>query len=181
VLVGLAAGVLAAVSGTNAWVTAGQAEQSAAVAVGAAPTLGESPLGAALALVVLACWGVLLVTRGRFRRAVAWLAAVVGVGFAATVAAAPWTLDDQVADAAVGVTSPDVSVTGWWWAAAVAAVLVVASAVAAVAWVRHWPEMGSRYDAPTDAASGAGAARRAEAETNLDMWKALDEGRDPTE
>ena len=36
---------------------------------------GEMPLAAALGLVVLACWGVVLVTRGRVRRAVAVLGA----------------------------------------------------------------------------------------------------------
>jgi hypothetical protein len=62
-----------------------------------------------------------------------------------------------------------------------ASVVMVATSAAAVAWVRHWPEMGTRYDAPTDAAGGDGRTRTREAETNLDMWKALDEGRDPTE
>jgi len=38
--------------------------------------------------------------------------------------------------------------------------------------------MGSRYDAPGAAGS---ADRPEEPESNLDIWKALDEGRDPTE
>ena len=43
---------------------------------------------------------------------------------------------------------------------------------------RHWPEMGSRYDAP--GAAAATAAGPPEEQTSLDLWKALDEGRDPT-
>ena len=45
---------------------------------------GHVPLAAALGLVGLACWGVLLVTRGRLRRAVAVLGALVAVGLVAT-------------------------------------------------------------------------------------------------
>ena len=36
--------------------------------------------------------------------------------------------------------------------------------------VRTWPEMGSRYDAPADAADARHGADR----TSLDLWKALD-------
>ena len=39
------------------------------------------PLAGALALVLLACWGVLLVTRARIRRVVAGLALLVAVGY----------------------------------------------------------------------------------------------------
>jgi hypothetical protein len=40
--------------------------------------------------------------------------------------------------------------------------------------VPQWPEMGRRYDAPTDAPATQ------EIESDRDLWKALDEGRDPT-
>ncbi len=42
----------------------------------------------------------------------------------------------------------------------------------------RWPEMGTRYDAPTGA--GAAHAHDAGPKENIDIWKALDEGRDPT-
>ena len=51
-------------------------------------------------------------------------------------------------------------------------------AVAAVRLVSSWPEMGSRYDAPADAAT---AAREQGPATEQELWKALDEGRDPTD
>ena len=76
------------------------------------------------------------------------------------------------------------SMTGWFWLAAVAALVVLASTVLALRLVRTWPEMGSRYDAPTGARAGSDAdapAGPAERPTeNIDIWKALDEGRDPT-
>ena len=61
---------------------------------------------------------------------------------------------------------------------------MLASTVLALRLVRTWPEMGSRYDAPTGARGGDGtdpAEAPADHPTeNIDIWKALDEGRDPT-
>ena len=63
--------------------------------------------------------------------------------------------------------------------AAVTSVVLVVAGALAVAWCPAWPEMGSRYDAP-GAAGEAAPAVPAEEQTNLDLWKQLDEGRDPT-
>ncbi len=138
------------------------------------------PLASALALVVLACWGVLLVSRGGFRRAVAVLGCVASLGVVAAVVYAWFLLPDQrPRPMTLGYedTRSGLSWTGWYWAAAVGAVLSVVATAAAVRWVPDWPEMGSRYDAP-------GAAERpqeaGEDQTNLDLWRSIDEGRDPT-
>ena len=69
------------------------------------------------------------------------------------------------------------SVTGWYWIALVAALVALVPAVLAVGLTPTWPEMGRRYDAPVGQA--AGTAEQPERE-NLDLWKAMDEGRDPT-
>ncbi len=188
VLVGLAAAGLAAVAGTKSWVSgrSGSVDTGAASAMSSALSLdlvGESPLAGALALVVLACWGVVLVTRGRFRRAVAVLALIGAVGLLVATLAAVWSLPDKVADALVQVSGTDTvstSLTAWYAAALVGALLSVPTSLAAVRLVKHWPEMGSRYDAPT-AAGGPSASDDTAAPTeNIDIWKALDEGRDPT-
>ena len=182
-LAGLAAGVLAAVAATKPWVEGssgtvdtGASSYASAVEITAAQ---ESPLAAALALVVLACWGVVLVTRGRFRRGVALLGAVAALGLLVTTVVAAWSLRDQLAAAlrqASGADSADVGLTAWYVAALVAAALAVLTTAAAVRFVPGWPEMGSRYDAPT----GAETAAASEPEGNLEIWRALDEGRDPT-
>jgi uncharacterized membrane protein (TIGR02234 family) len=186
VLRGLAGAGLGAVSASNTWVTgSGSSTEGVSALVVAQGQYGRSPLAAAVALVVLACWGVVLVTRGRFRRGVTVLGVVAALAFAVTTALAPSQLRDslveQLRTAGVANPDPDTSLTGWWWAAVLAAVVVVATSAAALAWVRHWPEMGTRYDAPADAADGTGRGDRSAPESNLDMWKALDEGRDPTE
>jgi uncharacterized membrane protein (TIGR02234 family) len=184
---GLASGVLAAVAGTKPWVVAGGSAATDTLpgmpSVGD-PGAGEMPVAFALALVVLASWGVVLVTRGRFRRAVAVLGAVAAAGLVVAVVVAWATLPDQLRDsleAASALGDPgatDISPTGWYAAAAVGAVGSLVATVLAVRLVPGWPEMGSRYDAPT---GGAATAAVPEEASSLDLWKAIDEGHDPTE
>jgi len=175
---GLAAAVLAAVAGRQPWAhgsaPGGLGELSATVEA------GKVPAASALSLVVLACWGVLLVTRGLVRRVVAVVAVLASLGLAAAVVLGHSAAPDHVRDAYhdLGVDHPDVSLTGWYWVAAVATLLTLLTTVAAVLLVPSWPEMGRRYDAPADAAPEPGKAP--EERENLDLWKAMDEGRDPT-
>jgi uncharacterized membrane protein (TIGR02234 family) len=184
VLLGLAGAGLAAVAASKAWVAG---SSSTAVTTGAmsfgAGDHGESPLALALALVLLATWGVVLVTRGRFRLVVAVLGAAAALGFAVTTAAAPWQLRDSLERAileATGAPERDISVTAWWWAAVVASVLACVASAACVRWVRHWPEMGAKYDNPAGSGVAEDAGDAPVPTENIDIWKALDEGRDPT-
>ncbi|WP_110205960.1 Trp biosynthesis-associated membrane protein [Nocardioides daejeonensis] len=185
VLLGLGTGALCAVAGTKDWVVPDLARESNP----AGSTLWDSwvvdaPLAGALALVLLACWGVVLVTRGRARRLVALLALVAAIGLMVTTI---WTgvqgpdllrenLSDPGAQAVLGDRSADPSYTGWFWTAVVASPLAVIASALGVRLAPQWPEMGSRYDAPSSA-PGAGSAVP---EDNLDIWKAIDEGEDPT-
>ncbi|HCB03394.1 MAG TPA: TIGR02234 family membrane protein [Nocardioides bacterium] len=182
---GLAAAALAAVAGHQPW-----AQGSAPGGLGeltSTQEAGRVPAATALALVVLACWGVLLVTRGVVRRIVAGLALLAAVGFVVVVVVGFGSAPDAVRDAYrdLGVSDPDVSRTAWPWVAALAGVLMVVTTALAVRLVPTWPEMGRRYDAPAGAAGAGGVSPGpADAEPadrdNLDLWKAMDEGRDPT-
>ena len=178
VLVGLAAGALTAVAADQPAARAG-GRGAAATSGGLVTYDAHLPLVTALALVVLACWGVVLVTRGRVRRGVAVLGALAAVG-AAVAAVVGWS---QVPDrlrqelASVGVTGVPVGHTGWYWAVLLGAVVAVVAGVLAVAWAPSWPEMGSRYDAPGSAPAPVAPP---EEQSSLDLWKAMDEGRDPT-
>ena len=182
VLLGLGSGVLAAVAGAQPWVSGSSGTVDTA-STATATTLDmsgvrESPLAAALALVVLACWGVILVTRGRVRRSVAVLGAAAALGALVTTVVAFWSLQDALTEALFAVSGVDtaqVSFTGWYAAALVGAVGSVLATLAAVRFTPTWPEMGTRYDSPT------GEAAPVEPEGNLELWKALDEGHDPTE
>lgn len=181
---GLAAATLAAVAGTQPWVVDVGVGDPRPDPLGLVADAGEMPLALALALVLLACWGVLLVSRGVVRRVVAGLALIVALGLAVTVVVAYFTLPDQVAAAEMEVSLPDADVFGttisaWYVAAALSAILSVVTAALAVWWVGHWPEMGSRYDAPSGAGA-RGTETPPEEASSLDLWKSIDEGRDPT-
>jgi len=175
---GLASAVLAAVAGHQPWARGsapgGLGELSATVEAGRVPAAN------ALSLVVLACWGVLLVTRGRVRRVVSVLAVLAALGLAATVVVGYSTAPDHVRAAYhdLSVAEPDVGLTGWFWVAAVASLLTLLTTLLAVRLVPAWPEMGRKYDAPADAAPEP--AQAPEERENIDLWKAMDEGRDPT-
>lgn len=184
VLLGLAGAGLAAFGGSRAWAAAEGAERSEPGVAGASTVVatgsGEVPLAGALALVALACWGVLLVTRGRVRRLLAGLAAVAAAGVLVAVVVG-WggvRADVREALAGFGVRGSEVGLTASFWATGVGGVAALVAAVLAVRWAPSWPEMGRRYDAPGGAAV---AAPDAGAESsNLDLWKSLDRGHDPT-
>ncbi|GAB2879067.1 Trp biosynthesis-associated membrane protein [Nocardioides pacificus] len=186
VLLGLATGTLAAVASGKTWAEVTDSQRAGMVGTGLLQEGGQMPLASALSLVVLAAWGVLLVTRRRTRRVVAVIALLASVGVLATVVAGWWQVPDSLRKsyAEVGITQVDVSFTGWYAAAAVAAVLSTLATLLALRWLGGWPEMGSRYDAP-GSSRGASQAEPALAppqeRSSLDLWKAMDEGQDPTD
>jgi uncharacterized membrane protein (TIGR02234 family) len=177
--VGVAGAVLSAVAGHQPWAHGRAA--GAAGELASAQEAGRVPAATALALVVLACWGVLLVTRGAARRVASVLALLAALGLVVTFVVAFGSAPDAVRDAYrdLGVSGPHVSRSGWFWLAAVGTVLSVASTLLAVRLAPAWPEMGRRYDAPADATPPEQPAEHADRD-NLDLWKAMDEGRDPT-
>jgi len=177
VLAGLATAGLAAVASAKPWIGSTSSGGDASLTALDAGT--RYPLASAVSLVLLAAWGVLLVTRGAVRRAFAVVAALAAVGLVASVVAAYVTLPDNAAssfDRLMG-RSQDQGFTGWFWTAAVCSVLALVPAFLAVRLVPDWPEMGSRYDAPgtRDQDPDPEPARE------QDLWTALDEGRDPTD
>jgi hypothetical protein len=174
VLVGLAGAALAAVAGARNWATT--QGDAAGIKVEASVTGAESqPLVAALALVALASWGVVLVSRGLARRAVAVVGLVASVGALASVVLGLSAVEQDAVDAAVarGATGETfaTSFSAWFYLAGLGALLAGAAFAVAVVRAPRWPAMGNKYDAPS--------ARPAPA-TDEDMWRALDEGRDPT-
>jgi uncharacterized membrane protein (TIGR02234 family) len=179
VLVGLAGATLAAVAGAKDWARASSGVGRTAVS-GVAKGSETAPLVVALALVALAAWGVVLVLRGRARRVVAVVGLLASAGaLVATVAAFGRAEDDAVAAAVSQGAGSDAftsSLTGWYFAAGVGAFLALAAFAVAVRCVPGWPAMGSRYDAPAARAQ----AEAATPATERDMWRALDDGHDPT-
>jgi hypothetical protein len=175
VLLGVAGSGLAAIAGSKHWGTlpsgggirgiSMQEAQSAATPLGTGAPALDAPAVTALALVALAAWGVALVTRGVVRRGVVLLGAL------AAVAAVPTAIGSLH-----GLPS-SASLTAWPWLAFVGLALTIAAAVLAFLWAPQWPEMGRRYDAPTTGPTLPGNLEEAE---NIDLWKTISEGHDPT-
>ena len=186
VLAGLASSGLVAVAADQPWMSATPTDATAAALAAIADPTPQVPLALTLSLVALAAWGVLLVTRGRVRRGVAALLVLATLGAAAATVSGWWLLPDQLR------TSPglsgldvEVSVGAWYAVAVVASVVAVLPAVVALLQVPAWAEMGRRYDAPTGAvdAPPAGAdepGADGDETSNLDLWRSIDQGHDPT-
>ena len=190
VLLGLVASGFAAVAGHRAMrvVPEDLLESTGSISCqGQEESAIEFPLAGALALVALAAWGVLLVTRGVVRRGAALIAAVAAIGIVAVLLVGGVIQDDDAAaDLAtrLGLGGATVAVdrSAWFWVALGTALLATVAAAAAVAFVSSWPEMGSRYDAPGGSpAPSENIAKAPEEQSNLDLWKSLDEGTDPTD
>jgi uncharacterized membrane protein (TIGR02234 family) len=179
VLLGLGGAALAAVAGSRDWSRASGTSGGVDVAA-AVKGSDAAPLVLALALVALAAWGVVLVVRTRARQVVAVLGALAAAGaLAATVVAVGEARDDAVAallakGAAEAATSA--SLTGWCFAAAAGALLALAGFVVTVVAAPGWPQMGTRYDAPSARADAEPDRPASEQE----LWRALDDGRDPS-
>ena len=185
VLAGLATGAVCAVAGSRTWAapaagtTDDAGDRIAAVALSSSSV--SAPVVTALALVVLACWGVVLMTRGRVRRVVAALGLVAAAGVLVSAVGRWLAAPDDVRAlyAAYGVSVDDAGRGVWAHVAVVAAVLALATWAYALRAVPGWPEMGRRYDAPV-AEHAAPASPPLEEQSNIEVWKAIDEGRDPT-
>ena len=181
VLLGLTSAGLAAIASAKPWVGTGSTSGASDASMTALDTGTRFPIASAISLVLLAAWGVLLVTRGAVRRVFSVIAAVAAVGLVVAVVAGYVTLPDAAPDSydrLIGRASGDTGFTGWFWTAAVCSVIALVPAGLAVRLAPAWPEMGSRYDAPGAAAT---PGEQSEPATDQDLWHALDEGRDPTD
>lgn len=183
VLLGVASSALASVAGHKPVVRITGDAADAVERIGLDDGL---PLAGALALVLLAGWGVLLVTRGPVRRVIAGGLVVISLGLlAASVLGWRQLLDSFPVDAAerLGAGSHGTELalaagtTGWLWALVAASALATVAAALAVVLTPSWPEMGTRYDAPSAATP---SEQRLEDRSSIDVWKSLDEGDDPT-
>jgi uncharacterized membrane protein (TIGR02234 family) len=178
-LTGVVGGGLVAVAAAKPWATAtvgGQGLPAQPVSVDGADAV---PLVAALGLVLLAGAVSLAATRNQGRRLAGLLLVVAAVVVAwQTLTAGPAITDalrEQTVGSAGSAALPDANGTAWRWLTLVGAGLSLAAGLAAVSKGPDWPAMGSRYDAPTSARSNNPDVRE-----DVDVWRAIDEGEDPT-
>lgn len=176
-LAGLVGSGLTAISAGRA--LAAPDSNAPAVQTVAAATAATLPLAQSLALVTLACWGVVLVSRGVVRRLVSGVGLLAAIGTLVSILLGSRSVPAAVAEqlVVVGDQSP-VQLTWWFYLATVGAVVGVLATALAVRSVPTWPEMGRRYDAPGSAQPTTIDPSEA---SHTDLWRAMDEGRDPTD
>ncbi|MGZ5389081.1 MAG: Trp biosynthesis-associated membrane protein [Aeromicrobium sp.] len=182
VLGALATGGLAFFAASRTWASTtveATGVPTAAIDVSGSDAVALVP---ALALVIVAAALAVLAASVRVRRAVGMLITLVAVIAIVVILRAAGDIDKTV-DAAVrdspafiGTNDPDaVSHTVWRWITAVAFLLSALIGVVITRFGALWPTMGRKYDAPK-----AHTAAQ-EVESDADIWKALDDGRDPTQ
>jgi uncharacterized membrane protein (TIGR02234 family) len=182
VLGALATGGLAFFAASRTWASTtveATGVPTAAVDVSGSDAVALVP---ALALVIVAAALAVLAASVRVRRAVGILIILVAVIAIVVILRAAGDVDKAV-DAAVrdspafiGTNAPDaVSHTVWRWITALAFLLSALIGVVITRFGALWPTMGRKYDAPK-----AHTAVQ-EVESDADIWKALDDGRDPTQ
>ena len=175
-------------TGGLAFVALGRTWEQARVAADGLPsdvvTVSGSdayPLASALALVVVTAAIAVLATGRRVRRVVGALVIAAAVGAIVAMTDGRSALDASISDAVTaspaftGGGSVVRTTTSWDLVALAAFAIAAMLGGIVVALAPRWPTMSGRYDAPS--ASSAPVAP----ETEADIWKALDEGRDPTQ
>lgn len=191
VLAGVVAGAVMLFAGSRTWASAEVAP--AGMTVDDVDVTGATsvPLVSAMAFVVMASAVAVMASGGWLRRAIGVLIVVAAGAAAVAVVMAGSAIDDAVRDAVAvspsmtggsdeGETFVDAAdQTVWRWIALVSALVGVVAGAAVIRYAKAWPRMGSRYDAPT-APTRHEVSKPAEERDAADLWKALDEGDDPT-
>ena len=182
VLSSLAFGGIAFFAASRTWAHAtvtADGVPSAPINVSGADAVGLVP---ALALVVVTAALAVLAASARIRRGVGVLMVVVSVIAIVVIIRAGGAIDDAVTSAVhdspafIGGNTPETVSHGVWRWIALIAFLGAAFVGGVIArFGSHWPTMGRKYDAP------AAHTPTDSVEDDGDIWKALDEGRDPTQ
>ena len=172
VLLGLAGAGLATVGAGRPWAEATTTAQGTRTVAAAGTDVAAAALP--LALVALASWGAVLVLRRRGRRVVSVLGLVAALAAAVAVVTS-WGDADDVAAGLLGGAS-DITTTTSVWPVVTLVGTVVAALTFVMAFLRapRWPEMSSRYDSPVE------GGHEPRAMTDAELWRALDDGHDPT-
>ena len=192
-LVGLLGAVAVTVGVSRPWASA-TAEQTGNPTLEATVSGADLvPLAGALGVVMLAAFGAVVATRGLVRRGLGVAIALASAIVAASAARPPGAGDQlETALSAVGWAGGDYasSVEPWRWVTFTGAVACLAAGTAVARYGGRWPTMSARYDAPVAGADqavptapnpdGAGDDSGDRPLSEAEVWRAIDEGRDPT-
>ncbi len=172
VVLGLGGAALATVGAGRSWAEATTTAQGTRTVAAAGTDVAAGALP--LALVALAAWGAVLVLRSRGRRVVAVLGLLASVGAAVAVATGAGDAGEVASEMLGGASDVTVTTSAWPAVTVVGAVLAALAFAVALVHAPRWPEMSSRYDSPVD------RGHEKESPTDAELWRAMDEGHDPT-
>ena len=183
VLATLAAGGIAFFVAGRTWAEAEVKAPGLAAADVSVSGAEAQPLVSALAVVIVAASLAILAAGPRLRRFVGGLTMLVAVvGVVAVPRSGTNGLENALTTAAEespAFTGPssigDISYTPWDLVAIAAFVLALVLGAVTLRLGPRWPTMSSRYDAPT------ARPQPADELSDSDMWKAMDDGHDPTQ
>ncbi len=181
-IIGLLGAVGITVGTSRPWVSATATVPGLPTIHATATGADLAPLVGALGVVVLAAFGAVVATRGWLRRG---LGAGVLVASAVVLVAVidPAGSGDVLRDglSAKGWSggSYQSSTEPWRWLVLVAALATALAGASTARYGAGWAVMGSRYDAPR--AGRAATSVPAEELSETDVWRAIDQGRDPTQ
>lgn len=181
VLATLATGGLAFFATGRTWADAEVKAEGLAAATVSVSGSDAEPLVSALALIVVTSALAILAAGPRLRRVVGVLTMLVAVaGIVAVPRSGGGRLTDALttaAEASPAYTGPssigDISYAPWYLVTIAAFVLALVLGAVTVRFGPRWPTMSTRYDAPS-------MRPQKEIRTDTDLWKAMDDGQDPT-
>jgi uncharacterized membrane protein (TIGR02234 family) len=177
----LAAGGLAFFTASRTWAHARIAAEGLPPDTVKVSGSDAQPIVTALALVAVTAALAVLASSPRLRRVVGVFTVIVALAGIVVVLTGGSSIDDAVAKAVkaspafTGSNTPATHHTIWLALTVVAFVLVAGLGAVTARFGPIWPTMSSRYDAPRVRAA------KVAPQTDADMWKALDEGHDPTQ
>jgi uncharacterized membrane protein (TIGR02234 family) len=130
----------------------------------------------ALGVALLALAAAIIAARGRVRRIIGIVVAVVGAITLAVSIAGRSSVSSALTSHEVGGLGVPAHGTAnaWWVASACGGLVAILVGVSVAARGGQWAAMGRKYEAPQ------GATTAASAEPALNAWDALDRGEDPT-
>jgi uncharacterized membrane protein (TIGR02234 family) len=189
---GLAAGGLALLGVSRPWARVEIAAPGVPSSTIEVSGSGAVPWVGALTLVILAGTLAFVPTGGRLRRAVGVIVGLAAAGAViGTLTAGPAVddaLSEQLAESPASGGVDDAAIVAaadhpaWRWLTLGGSAAGVAVGLYVAARGHRWATMGSRYEAPATrrATEPTEATAEPEPTENADLWRALDEGRDPT-
>jgi uncharacterized membrane protein (TIGR02234 family) len=190
---GLAAGGLALLGASRPWARTEIAVPGVPSSTVEVSGTSAVPWVGALTLVILAGALAIVPTGGWLRRTVGAVIVLAAAGAAIGVLTAGPAIDDALSEelaaspASGGVDDAAIVAAAdhpaWRWLSLGGSVAGIAVGLLVAARGHRWATMGSRYDAPASRQRTNAAEPEPEASASTDdtdLWRALDEGRDPT-